>query len=464
MSAKKSGSWLISPQDKKPPLSADKKYPLQDVAEPNLLRDLFPYSEVPKIAFDGITVPMEPAPEIWVTDTTFRDGQQARPPYTVEQIVRIYDLLHKLSGPNGVVRQCEFFLYSDKDREAVEKCFERGYRYPEITGWIRAVPSDFELVKQMGLKETGMLTSISDYHVFMKFGKSRQKTLDDFMKVVEAAASAGLEAIRCHFEDITRADFFGTVIPFAQRLKRFSEESGLRIKIRICDTMGYGVPWAEASLPRSVPKIVHYLRTEAGYSPDLLEWHGHNDFHKVHINPVTAWLYGCSAANGALLGFGERTGNSPLEALCIEYASLTGSQNGMDFTAINEIAEYFRSIDTVIPPNYPFVGENFNVTSAGIHADGVIKNQEIYNIFDTDKVLNRPLGVVVTDKSGIAGVAMWINLNFRLDGDKRIEKRHPGIQKIFDWVTEQYEQRRTTGISPQEMLEQTRKHLPELFE
>lgn len=464
MKREKSDSWLIRPAEEEYPIQPSKEYPLQDVEEPNLHRNLFPYSEVPKVSFDGISVPIDPAPEIWITDTTFRDGQQARPPYTVEQIVHIYDLLHKLSGPNGVIRQCEFFLYSDKDREAVEKCLEKGYRYPEITGWIRAIPADFELVKTMGLSETGMLTSISDYHVFMKFRKSRQKTLDDFMKVVEAAAEAGLSAIRCHFEDITRADFWGSVIPFAQQLKRFSEDSGLKIKVRLCDTMGYGVPWPEAALPRSVPKIVHYMRTEAGYPPELLEWHGHNDFHKVHVNPATAWLYGCAAANGALLGFGERTGNSPIEALCIEYAGLMGSQNGMDFTTINEIAEYFRSIDTVIPHNYPFVGEYFNVTSAGIHADGVIKNQEIYNIFDTDKILGRPLGVVVTDKSGIAGIAMWINLHFRLEGDKRVEKRHPGIKTINEWVTEQYKEQRTTGISPDEMLEQVRKFFPELIE
>ncbi len=446
------------------PPKGKKEHPLVDVAEPNLYRDQFPYCEIPKIAFDGETVPFAPAEDIWVTDTTFRDGQQARPPYTVDDVVHVYDLLHRLGGPKGVVRQSEFFLYSEKDREALEKCQERGYEYPEITGWIRAVPGDFELVKNVGLEETGILTSISDYHIFMKFKKDRKQVLEDFMVVINAAAEAGLKAIRCHFEDMTRADFWGTVVPFAERLMRFSEDTGMKIKIRICDTMGYGLPWPEAALPRSVPKLVYYLRTELGIPHDQLEFHGHNDFHLVLANPVAAWLYGCAAANCSLLGIGERTGNSPLEALCVEYASLKGTTDGMDMTAIKEIGEYFeKNMGWPVPSNYPFVGRDFNVTRAGIHADGVIKNEEIYNIFDTACILNRPLGISVTDKSGVAGIALWVNQQLGLEGDKQIKKKHPGITAIAKWVEEQYAARRTTAISSEEMLEQAKKHLSDFF-
>ena len=82
-------------------------------------------------------------------------------PYTIDQMVHIYDLLSRLGGPNGVVRQTEFFLYTKNDRATLDKCRELGHKYPECTGWIRAVKGDFRLVKEMGLKETGMLTSCS---------------------------------------------------------------------------------------------------------------------------------------------------------------------------------------------------------------------------------------------------------------------------------------------------------------
>ena len=288
------------------------QFPLLDCPEPNLYRHLFPYDEVCRVEFDNKFVFMDPPDEIFITDTTFRDGQQARPPYTVEQIVDIFELLHKLGGPNGIIRQSEFFLYSEKDKQAVEKCRERNYRYPEITGWIRAVKKDFQLVKEMDLKETGILTSVSDYHIFLKLKKNRREALGEYLAIVSAALELGIVP-RCHFEDITRADIYGFCVPFAQDLMRLSEEAGIPVKIRLCDTMGYGVPYTGSSLPRCVPKIIRAMIDDAGVPSECLEWHGHNDFYKAFINATTAWLYGCSAANGTLLGFGERTGNPPIE-------------------------------------------------------------------------------------------------------------------------------------------------------
>lgn len=432
--------------------------------EPDLLRDLFPYTEVPKIKFDFVDIPIDPPDQIWITDTTFRDGQQARPPYTVKQTVDIYDMLHRLSGPNGVIRKSEFFVYSDKDRDAVRKCLEKGYEYPKITGWIRAVAADFKLVKDMGLKETGILTSSSDYHIFHKLGKSREKAAEDYLALVKTALDAGLESVRCHLEDLTRADFYGFIVPYVQKLMDLAKEANKPIWIRMCDTMGYGIPYPGAALPRSVPKLVQGLIKECGVPKEWLEWHGHNDFHKVLVNGVTAWLYGCANLNCTLMGFGERCGNPPLEGAVMEYIGLTGSANGMDTTVITEIAEYLqKECGMPVPANYPFVGANFNITMAGIHADGLIKDEEIYNIFDTAKILNRPMGVNVTDKSGAAGVAFWVNERLGLKGDKRLPKGHPGITKIVEWVDAQYLARRTTAISNEEMLEQARIHLPEYF-
>lgn len=439
----------------------DYTFELQDIKEPNLFRDIFSYGQVPKVPFNYRLSPMDPPEDIWITDTTFRDGQQARPPFTVKQIVDLYEMLHQLGGKRGLIRQCEFFLYSDKDKEAVNKCLEKGYSYPEITGWIRANKKDFKLVKEMGLKETGILTSASDYHIFLKLGKSRQQALEEYLDIVRAALEEGIIP-RCHFEDVTRADFYGFVVPFAQELMKLSEESKIPVKIRVCDTMGYGVGYPGAMLPRSVPGIIYGLIHFAKVPSQKLEWHGHNDFYCAVSNATTAWLYGCSGANGTLLGIGERTGNTPIEALVIEYMSLRGDDS-IDTTIITDIAEYFRKeIGHHIPPNQPLVGENFNVTLAGIHLDGLLKNEEIYNIFDTRKLLKIPPGVAVNDKSGAAGILHWIKTNLSVRDE--LTKSHPGIIKIRDWVTEQYARGRVTVVSHEEMLEQTKKHLPELFE
>jgi isopropylmalate/homocitrate/citramalate synthase len=437
---------------------------LQDPTEPNLLRDMFPYHAVPRVAFDGQIEPLDPAPHFFITDTTFRDGQQARPPYTAAQIVELYRMLHRLGGKRGVIRQSEFFLYSQLDREAVRRCQELGCEFPEITGWIRAVGADLRLVREMGLKETGILTSCSDYHIFHKLKKTRRQAMDGYLEIVQAALDAGLR-IRCHLEDITRADIGGFVIPFVARLMELSAASAIPVKIRLCDTLGFGVPFSGAALPRGVPRLVATLRRECGVPSDCLEWHGHNDFHKVLANATAAWLYGCTYANGTLLGLGERTGNPPLEGLVVDYVSLTGDDTGVDLSVITEIAAYFeREIGYRVAPNYPFVGRDFNLTRAGIHADGLMKDEEIYNIFDTRALLRRPPRVAVDKTSGSAGIAWWINAYFGLPPQAQVDKRSAQVAQLVQWVDCQYAGGRTTSISDEEMADAVRIYLPELFQ
>ncbi|HOJ49832.1 MAG TPA: 2-isopropylmalate synthase [Spirochaetota bacterium] len=438
----------------------EKKYKLKDVTEPNLLDEIFDYDSVPRAIYLKEPVPLEIPEEFWITDTTFRDGQQARPPYTVEQIVDLYKFLNRLSGPRGVIRQTEFFLYTDKDKKAVEKCLDLGFKFPEITAWIRAKKEDFALVKEFNLKETGILTSISDYHIFLKLKKTRKEAIDEYLDIVRRAIEQGIKP-RCHVEDVTRADIYGVVIPFAQELMKISEETKVPVKLRLCDTMGYGLDSPYADLPRGVPRLIQTLRKEVGIKPEQLEWHGHNDFHRVLTNGVAAWLHGCSSINGAIFGSGERTGNTPIEALVIEWIAMTGDMAEIDTTVITEMAQYYQNvIGTKIPDNYPFVGKNFNVTSAGIHADGVLKNERIYNIFNTAKLLNRPVRVNITDKSGLAGVAYWINAYFGLSGNNMLKKNDPRVLSILDWVNEQYKSGRTTSISDLEMEELIKKYFP----
>ena len=427
------------------------KYQHQDREEPNLYRHLFDYESVPKVSFNHRFVPTCMPKEIWITDTTFRDGQQSTSPFTVEQIVHLYKLMHSLGGPKGIIRQSEFFVYSEKDRESLLRCKELGYDFPEITTWIRASEKDFQLVKDLGIRETGVLVSCSDYHIYKKMGLTRAKALDKYLGVVKSILDRGIYP-RCHFEDITRADFYGFVVPFATELNRLGEEAGIPIKIRACDTMGYGVSYPGAALPRSVPGIIYGLMHYAGTPSEMLEWHGHNDFYKVVTNASTAWLYGASSVNCSLLGIGERTGNCPLEAMVMEYASLRGTTDGMELPVITEIARYFEDeIGYEIPPRTPFVGRNFNVTRAGIHADGLLKDEEIYNIFDTAKLLGRPALVAVDSHSGLAGIAHWVNSFFRLEGDNTIDKREPFVAAMKMRVDAQYESGRTTVMGDEEL-------------
>ncbi len=305
-------------------LRMQEQYALADVPEPNLLREIFPYAEVPRMLFDGHGVPMDPAEDFFITDTTFRDGQQSRPPYKVQHIVKIYDMLSRLGGPNGVIRASEFFLYTDRDKEAVEKCLELGHPFPEVTGWIRASKADFKLVTAMGLRETGILTSASDYHIFLKLKKTRAEIMAQYLDIVETALASDLcrhplppggyypRRFRrlCH---PLRAALDGTGRAGGQA----GEDSPVRyhgLWPALCRSH------AAAQHPQNAARAAPYCGVPSAW----LEWHGHNDFHKVLVNSTTAWLYGCAAANTALFGFGERTGNPPLEGAIIDYISLRG--------------------------------------------------------------------------------------------------------------------------------------------
>ena len=428
---------------------------LEDTATPNLVRDTFPYDRVPIARFDPEEPPMSPPVERWITDTTFRDGQQAREPYSVDQIVRIYDLLHRLDGESGLIRQSEFFLYTEKDRAAVEAVQALGHRYPEVTSWIRAVASDFELVKAAGVRETGILTSCSDYHIFKKLGWTRAQALRSYLEIVDAALERGIVP-RCHFEDLTRADVYGFAVPFAQALMERARQARVAIKIRLCDTMGVALPWAAAALPRGVPKLVRAFVDEAGVPPAQLEWHGHNDLFKVHANSVSAWLYGCAAINATLLSTGERTGNSPLEAAVVEHVGLTG-EDRVELRVLTEIGRYMRDECGVpIPPSYPLLGSEFNVTRAGIHADGLLKDEEIYNVFDTKKLLGRPVGVGVNDKSGAAGVAFWLSQQV----GERVDKHEAGVHAMYDEIQRLYDAGRVSAMSQDELVGLARKYFP----
>ena len=175
--------------------------PIDDSPDPRTFKDIFPFDEPPKVVFDGIDIPQEVPGNLWLTDTSFRDGQQSRDPYSVEQIIELFKYLSKIGGPKGKILMTECFLYTKRDREAVEKAKALGLEYPKITGWIRASKEDLKLAVMAGVEEVGMLSSISDYHIFYKFkGLSRSEVMAKYLEVVEEGLKSGL-VMRAHIED-----------------------------------------------------------------------------------------------------------------------------------------------------------------------------------------------------------------------------------------------------------------------
>ena len=117
----------------------------------------------------------------------------------------------------------------------LEKLLERGYEYPQITTWIRANPKDVkELydISQGRVKETGMLASSSDHHIFDKLGyHSKEEAIEKYLKPVLTALEYGITP-RVHLEDTTRADIYGWVIPFMQTVLAANRGEGQVPRLR----------------------------------------------------------------------------------------------------------------------------------------------------------------------------------------------------------------------------------------
>jgi citrate (Re)-synthase len=429
---------------------------MPDPSEPELFERAFPRDAFP--AYDWTQRPPELPPVIWTTETTHRDGQQGGLPLTIEQGVRIYELQCAFTGQSGALRQAEFFVYRDADRRMLEAALERyaDGAPVEPTTWIRASANDAALVRDVGVRETGMLASASDYHTFHKFTPGgRRNAATAYLDAVRAVLDAGLRP-RLHLEDATRAprEF---VLPFVEAVQNVASSYPELAppKFRICDTMGLGLPYENVTWPRSVPKQVRALR-EAGVAPEDLEFHPHNDTHLIVANCLAALEAGCCAINGTLLGKGERSGNAPLEAVLLHAAGMGCLPELPDFRALNELVELYDEMDQSVPAKYPLYGRDAHRTRAGIHADGLNKFWWMYAPFDVPTLLGRPLELSFTKNSGIAGLVFLVKQHT----GREPSKDDPELRRVHDELLRQFDAGRQTAVEWEEIDELLRASSP----
>lgn len=406
-------------------------------------RDAFPnynWTERP------VTLPTD----VWTTETTHRDGQQGGLPLTTAQSLRTYDLMCAFTSKSGAIRQAEFFIYRPADRDALAGALERWRNGAPIepTTWIRATVKDVQLIRTLGVRETGMLASISDYHTFHKFKPGgRRAAADNYLNAVRTALDAGIRP-RLHLEDATRAPL-EVIQWFVAQVHEVAANFGhnLRPKFRVCDTMGVGLPYDDVAAPRSVPRIFTALR-EMGVLSDDLEFHPHNDTWMIVPNCLAAIRAGCGAINGTLLGKGERTGNAPLEAVLLHLVGMGYfRKTPPDFTTLNALVDFYTEMGHGVPPKYPLYGRDAHRTRAGIHAEGLNKFWWMYAPFDVPKLLGRPLEVSLTKDSGLAGVIFLLKQHLGIE----LTKDDPRVRKLHDWVNAEFDAGRQTSIEWEEL-------------
>ncbi|MHC4083854.1 MAG: hypothetical protein ACYSWZ_00910 [Planctomycetota bacterium] len=406
-----------------------------------------------------------------ITDTTLRDGAQDprialfRP----EDKLRYFDLLHKLDNKTGCLENCEVFIYQKQDLWVLEKLLERGYEFPKVTTWVRAIPKDVKLlieVTQGKVKEAGILASSSDHHIFDKLEfRTKEiaikKYLRPIMKVIENDIRPCI-----NLEDTTKADIHGWVIPFMQRVMK---ETGGQACFRICDTVGWGVPDCLAGLPTGIPKLISTLYEATGAE---LEFHGHNDLGLATANSIVAWIYGCKRVSVCFAGMGERAGNTPLEQMVAAMVRFYGNPDpGMDLNVLAEIAEFIDSKVCRISSQAPLIGKTIFTTQAGLHQTGIQQQLDapgglIYLPYSPLLVgRNREQLHLIGSLSGNAGIVAILNQELKAAGEEEeYNSWHPTVKWLYGKVREAFDgtwdeeegkfvNPRTEFFEPRELME-----------
>jgi isopropylmalate/homocitrate/citramalate synthase len=404
-----------------------------------------------------------------ITDTTLRDGSQD-PRFALfphETKLRYFDLLHKLDNGTGGIENLEVFIYQKRDQWVLEKLLERGYEFPRVTTWTRATPKDIKLlvsISQGQVKETGMLASASDHHIFDRLGyQSKEAAIEKYLAPILAAVENGIRP-RVHLEDATKADIPGFVIPF---VKRVMEETKGEACFRVCDTMGWGVPYPRASLPAGIPKLISILLEETGAE---LEFHGHNDFGLAIANSVAAWVYGCNRVNATFAGMGERTGNTSLEQMVAALIRFFGDP-GFDLHVLGKMADLISREVHAISSRAPIIGKAIFTTQAGLHQTGVKRHGEapgglIYLPYSPSLVGRQEVELHrIGGLTGMEGLVAVLNQELHARGDpRRYTLVSKTVKRVYDRVHGEYDgtwneeekryvKPRTTFFEPQEILE-----------
>ncbi|HEY9246691.1 MAG TPA: isopropylmalate synthase [Candidatus Methanoperedens sp.] len=389
--------------------------------------------------------------DIFISDSTIRDGSQM-PGIVMKKRhkMEIFEHLHKIG-----IEKLETFVYNERDRDAIKAMLDRGYEFPEVTGWARANPKDIDFVISMdGIKETGILMSVSDSHMIDKMGlKSREEAEEKYVDALQYAVDHGLRT-RAHIEDMTRADNDGFVFPLIEKLLEIDPDC----TIRLCDTLGFGLPFPDVDEPYGIPYIVRKLREMGAKN---IETHVHDDFGFSVACSIAGYWYGANWSSLTFLGIGERAGNAELEKVVLFLITRVEGFDKYDLKSVTEFARYMENeIGIRVPRNKSVVGRNIFAHESGIHTAGIIKNPFTYEPYSPDLVGGKR-ELMIGDSSGIEVIRYKVEetLNELMHVAAKVEKNDPRIRAIQGDIQKLYNQeKRVSCISDEELKKYVEKY------
>ena len=302
---------------------------------------------------------MNLADEIYIFDTTLRDGEQTPGvALTVDEKIQIAQKLDSLgvdkieagfpASSNGELQACSKIKSLDLDST--------------IVGLARSVKDDIDAVLDADLEYVHLFIGTSPLHRDYKLKMSKETIISTAVSAVEYAKDHGLD-VEFSAEDATRTekdfllDFYNSVI-----------DAGADF-IDIPDTVG-------VLTPVFTKDLMTYAKS---YFKTPISVHFHNDFGLATANSLTAIECGANQTHVTVNGMGERTGNTSLEEIVIALHSAYGINLNIDTSQLYSLSEFVGRLTGVkMPVNKPIVGENAFAHESGIHVHGILNNPFTY--------------------------------------------------------------------------------------
>jgi homocitrate synthase NifV len=343
-------------------------------------------------------------PRIYLLDVTNRDGVQTAKlglSKLEKTLINVY--LNEMG-----VFQSEFGFPTTRHEshylQANLELAEMGVLKPiRLEGWIRAIASDVETAFKLvpNIRHLNLSISTSAQMIQGKFQgrKSRDDVIKEMVDAVDAARALGAETIGVNAEDASRTDL-DYLIKFGLAAKERGAD-----RLRYCDTLGYDNPFA-------IYETCKALAENVGIP---IEIHCHDDLGMAVANSIAGAKGAIDGGQDAYInttinGIGERAGNADLVAVVLaatkskgfaEKYQLAGSIKLSKAYKIAKFASYAFNVE--IPINQPGVGANAFAHSSGIHADGVLKDPENYELYSYEELGRGEPVKVETGREIIAG-------------------------------------------------------------